>query len=398
MLTFSEPEFVSEAEPTMDAPAPAAPAAMPVPGNPAPTSRPWLSTPALLAMSVLLFLGARAAAAVGAPEPIAVGVALTGGVLFVLTALVASFRAVFSIVALGRDVYAGKAEDVGESIVMIVGNLVMMGFGMLVAYVSTVGFSRGRQLRRFGRVLLPVLRPSPDWATPEMALADDGAPAGLADQWRQNGKTEHASVAAFARLTLDLMALGAPPALIASANRDALDEIRHTELCFAIARGLDGKSVSPGPFPQAQRVATLPRSRTLALSKLAVDSLVDGALHEGVSARIIAKLAQRCEVPAIRTALKEIAADEGRHAAHGWTVVAWCLEEGGRPVGHALLGAIRTLPREMRSDLPAAAAEGGWVRWGIHDHRLESEEYATALTQVTTRVQAAVLACLRQAA
>jgi hypothetical protein len=52
----------------------------------------------------------------------------------------------------------------------------------------------------------------------------------------------------------------------------------------------------------------------------------------------------------------------------------------------------------MRSDLPAAAAEGGWVRWGIHDHRLESEEYAAALAQVTARVQAGVLACLRQAA
>jgi hypothetical protein len=397
MLTLSEPEVVSEAEPAMEAPAPVAPAAMTVAGTPARTSRPWLSTPALLAISVLLFLGASAASAVGAPEPVAAGIALTGGVLFLSTALVALFRALSGIVALAREIYTGK-PDAGVSMLAILGNLMMAGFGMLVAYVSTVGFSRGRQLRRFGRVLLPDLRPSPDWATSEMALTAESAPAGLAEQWRENGKTEHASVAAFARLTLDLMALGAPPALIASANRDSLDEIRHTELCFAIARGLDGKSVSPGPFPQAQRVATLPRSRTLALSKLAVDSLVDGALHEGVSARIIAKLAQRCEVPGIRAALKEIAADEGRHAAHGWTVVAWCLEEGGRPVGHALLGAIRTLPREMRSDLPAAAAEGGWVRWGIHDHRLESEQYAAALAQVTTRVQGAVLARLRQAA
>ena len=197
---------------------------------------------------------------------------------------------------------------------MILGNLVMTGFGMLVAYVSTVGFSRGRQLRRFGRVQLPDLRPSPDWATPEMALSAESAPTGLADQWRENGKTEHASVAAFARLTLDLMALGAPPALIASANRDALDEIRHTELCFSIARGLDGKSVSPGPFPQAQRVATLPRSRTLALAKLAVDSLVDGALHEGcLRASSQAGAILRCR-PFRR--LKEIAADEDV-APHG---------------------------------------------------------------------------------
>jgi hypothetical protein len=101
---------------------------------------------------------------------------------------------------------------------------------------------------------------------------------------------------------------------------------------------------------------------------------------EGVSARIIARLTQRCEVPAIRAALKEIAADEGRHAAHGWTVVAWGLDEGGRPVGHALLGAIRTLPREMRSDLPAAAEEGGWC---VGNPRSSPRgAYAAALAQV----------------
>jgi hypothetical protein len=48
-----------------------------------------------------------------------------------------------------------------------------------------------------------------------------------------------------------------------------------------------GRAWARGPFPEAQRVGTLPRSRTLALAKLAVDSLVDGALHEGVSARVI---------------------------------------------------------------------------------------------------------------
>ncbi|HKC13962.1 MAG TPA: hypothetical protein VKI41_18200, partial [Vicinamibacteria bacterium] len=203
-----------------------------------------------------------------------------------------------------------------------------------------------------------------------------------------NGKTEHASVAAFARLTLDLMALGAPPVLIAGANQDALDEIRHTELCFSLASALDDKRVSPGPFPQAQRVTTLPRSRKLALAKLAVDSLVDGALHEGVSARIIAKLAGRCHVPGIRAVLKEIAADEGRHSAHGWAVVGWCLQEGGRPVQDALLGAVRALPRQMNSPLPKPASEGRWERWGIHGHALEAVEYDAARANVIRRVHA----------
>ena len=294
-------------------------------------------------------------------------------------------------VTLLRPAPAQASAEGGVTVAAVVGNLLMAAFGTLIAYFATVGFSRGRQLRRFGRVLLPGLRPNGAWSTSAMVV--DGhqeVPIGVADQWRENGKTEHASVAAFARLTLDLMALGAPPSLVAAANRDALDEIRHTELCFSLAFALDGQSVSPGPFPQAQRAATLPRSRMLALARLAVDSLVDGALHEGVSARIIARLAQRCEVPAIRAALKEIAADEGRHTAHGWAVVDWCLDEGGIAVGEALLGAIRTLPRRMQSERPEAASAGGWERWGLHGHRLEAEEYAAARAHIIDRVNARV--------
>jgi hypothetical protein len=182
--------------------------------------------------------------------------------------------------------------------------------------------------------------------------------------------------------------LGAPPELIADANRDALDEIRHAELCFAIARALDGREIGPAPFPQAQRVGTLTRIRLLALARLAVDSLVDGALHEGVSARVIAKLAQRCRVPAVCAALKELAADEGRHAAHGWAVVEWCLAEGGAPVEDALLGALRALPERAQSALPVAAADGSWEHWGIHGARLEADEYAAGRAHLVGRVRA----------
>jgi hypothetical protein len=269
----------------------------------------------------------------------------------------------------------------------VLANGLMAGLGALVAVVATVGFSRGRQLRRFGRVLLPPVEGGSDWTQlPVAATAEAPVRAGLAAQWRENGRTEHASVAAFARLTLDLMALGAPPGLVAAANRDALDEIRHTELCFSLARALDGKDESPGAFPEAQHARTLPAGRTLALATLAVDSLVDGALHEGVSARVIAKLARRCEEPQIRAVLKEIAADEGRHAAHGWDVVEWCLAEGGDAVARALRGAVSALPRTTRTPLPEAAQDGGWERLGIHGHALEAEEFASTRADLVRRV------------
>src|SRR5204863_2592314 len=118
----------------------------------------------------------------------------------------------------------------------------------------------------------------------------------------------------------------------------------------------------PGRFAAPGRVAPLPRNRTLALSRLAVSSLVDGALHEGVSARVIARLAKTCREPGLAAMLREIAADEGRHAAHGWDVVLWCLAEGGRPVEKALEGALLVLPAEPRSSLPGEAASGAWER------------------------------------
>jgi hypothetical protein len=356
----------------------------------------WSSTPALLALTMLVTVLSFVLGGVRAPDQIVQTTFVGALALFAVTALVALARFLHGTLQLVRLVRHRNADEVDTTVLNAIGNLVIAAFGALVAFFATVGFSRGRQLRRLGKVLLPTLHSTPAWATSELPpFGTQGPPPGLAEQWRANGKTEHASVAAFARVTLDLMALGAPPQLLAAANRDALDEIRHTELCFSLASALDGKPIGPAPFPEAQRVATLPRSRPLALAKLAVDSLVDGALHEGVSARIIAKLAQRCEVPAIRTVLKEIAADEGRHAAHGWAVVEWCRSEGGSSVDHALLGAIQVLPTEMKSELPAEAADGAWERWGVHGRRLEEQEYLVARRQLIERVL--VLAASRAA-
>jgi hypothetical protein len=280
----------------------------------------------------------------------------------------------------------GRGLAKAASIVGVLGAIFSV-LGFFMACLSTMAFSRGRQLRRRGRVLLPPVARGATWTTRSLAVTvDDAMRDALAAQWRENGRTEHASVAAFARLTLDLMALGAPAVLLAGAQRDAADEVRHTELCFSLARAIDGREDSPGAFPEAAKARTLSSVRSVALAQLAVDSLVDGALHEGVSARVVAKLKARCDDEAIRKVLEEIAADEGRHAAHGWDVVAWCLAAGGATVASALRGALDGLPETMRSPLPKGAEGGAWERWGIHGHALEAEEYASTLRDLKERV------------
>jgi hypothetical protein len=299
--------------------------------------------------------------------------------------------AVWSVVALVRIARSGDAGRrrvaFGVAVFPLVAGLAFSLVGGFWTLWATVGFARGRQLRRRGKVLLPPLGESDAWTRIDMSIAvPEELRSQLAARWRENGRTEHASVAAFARLTLDLVALGAPAGLIEAANLDAKDEIRHADLCFSIARALDGRSESPGPFAGAQDVGGLPASRTLALAQLAVSSLIDGALHEGLSARVIARLARRCEEPAIRAALLELAADEGRHSAHGWEVVEWCLAQVGAPVAHALRGAVHAIPEHVDSDLPEGARRGAWEKYGIHGEALEAEEHAKARADLARRV------------
>ncbi len=325
------------------------------------------------------------------------GVAATGSFPGTTAFLVSAGLALAGVMS-GARYLMGVARDpvpvdtVFASSVAIFGvaaGAIMSTLGAFAAVLSTMTFSRGRQIRSFGRVLLPRVRTGQSWLLRDRAPLD--LPVVVRDElagaWRENGRTEHASVAAFARHTLELMTLGAPPALVRAAQEDAIDEIRHTELCFTLARAIDGRAIEPGDFPGAKANASVPRPRIVALATLATGSLIDGALHEGVSARIIAKLARRCERPEIAFVLREIARDEGRHAAHGWDVVLWCVEQGGAPIVAALRGALAALPDDMRTSLPERARGGEWERYGIMGHLLEAEEYARTRRDLGRRLE-----------
>jgi hypothetical protein len=89
--------------------------------------------------------------------------------------------------------------------------------------------------------------------------------------------------------------------------------------------------------------------------------------------------------------LREIAADEGRHAAHGWDVVRFCLSEGGKPVAGALLGALTALPDVHPKVSKALGGEdGSWEEWGLPGQALEAEEYARATKDLKQRVRVLV--------
>lgn len=134
---------------------------------------------------------------------------------------------------------------------------------------------------------------------------------------------EHASIASFARLSLSLLAFGAPPDLVADAHRAALDEIRHAQIAFASA----GSRVGPGLCPA---FAELRAHRTLA--DLAEESFLDGCIGETIAS------------VELREAAPDIADEEAQHADLAWRIVEWALASGDPAVREKIERASRTVP------------------------------------------------------
>jgi hypothetical protein len=304
-----------------------------------------------------------------------------------------AFSAIRARKVLGQFFSLDKPRPFGSAALVFLFPLLSGALMMLASLVGALFVAagpRGRQVRRFGRPLLAPAVVCPASA-PEECIVEVPAElrAAIAAQWRINAQTEHASIAAFANLSLALMALGAPERLVEASERDGLDESRHARLCFSLAAAIDGQPRRAGPFPHAARSPSRLGGRTWQLARLAVDSLVDGALHEGVSARLMAQLAASCPEGRVRQVLRELAADEARHAAHGWDVVKWCAAEGGEPVIGALIGALAGLSRQMPKQ-PSAAADGSRERFGIAGAAMTHDAYAVEKRRLSARI--AVLA------
>ena len=263
--------------------------------------------------------------------------------------------------------------------------------GSILAHDSVFQqYSHGRPFRRGKRPLTAASGDGEGWLEEVTlgTLPPESLRAELAAEWRRNGLKEHASIAAFARLSLDLIAVSAPAELLVEVQGDMLDEIRHARLCFSIAHALDGRSEGPGDFPEARESARSLPTRALVLAKLAIDAVIDGALNEGVSARILARLAGTCDDPALATIVRGMAADEARHAGHSWNIVAFCTEAGGAPVVDALRGALGALPATMTADIPRGARGGDWEAYGVQGEALERDAWSSARRHGVEKLEA----------
>ncbi len=160
----------------------------------------------------------------------------------------------------------------------------------------------------------------------------------LAEAWRTDAALEHASIAAFGALALDLVALGAPPSLLERTHEAALDEVAHARDCFALASAYGGEPVTAAPFPEVA-APRMRESKSARLRRVAIESAIDGCLGEGTAADAARVASERAEDPAVAEVLRKIARDEQRHADLAWDILAWCLEQNPallEPVKEAL--------------------------------------------------------------
>lgn len=174
---------------------------------------------------------------------------------------------------------------------------------------------------------------------------DLGAAAGRA------AAEEHASIGAFARTIVELIALGAPPELLRETQEALADEIRHAELAFALARAA-GSPREPGLFPAATAPFSSPD--TLA-ADLARSVLRGGCFGETEAAiRLLERAFAVKSAPSSGAATEELTAfytdlsrDEARHAALAFRTIGWLLKAFPREVAPVVAGV--TVPTAVAS-------------------------------------------------
>ena len=157
---------------------------------------------------------------------------------------------------------------------------------------------------------------------PDLAGLDAGAREVLARHWLDVAALEHASVASFARFTMELLALGAPPALVADAQRAGIDEVEHARVAYTLAGAYAGRSFGPGPFDLS--AITLRKGAREVVRALITEACVGETL--GVAEALA--LACRVRDPVLARIHARIATDEQRHAELAWRSLAWLLASG----------------------------------------------------------------------
>lgn len=244
-------------------------------------------------------------------------------------------------------------KPAGAAATVAIGAVATLAEAWVVSDLMTSNHSKGRVLRINGKNRTAPLRHGEGWAGDALNLDSEIAALALVERraigeaWLVAARMEHASIAAFSRLALRLISLGAPPTLIERTHAAAMDEILHARICFRVASSFLQEKYEPSHFADA--VAPFRDGDTV--SRLFRGSILDGALAEGVAAELARSAAEGVAAPELRRVLTLIATDEAKHAALGWDIALFCVEQSDLEfVMSEVLAEVRTPPETSLSD------------------------------------------------
>src|SRR5690606_33235707 len=229
---------------------------------------------------------------------------------------------------------------------------------------------------------------------PRVAGLTPAARQALADHFTRIALMEHASIAAFARFSLELLALGAPADLVEASNAAMVDETRHARLGFSLASHYAGVPVGPGALDLDGALdgrTTEDFLRTLVL---------EGCIGETRAALEASHALSTCKDPIVAEILAEIAEDEARHAELAWRTLQWLLAE--RPALRKVveqtlqdaLAAVAQAPSVAHGDLPNAGLAHELAAHRLLPAELQDALHSEVLREVVEPCVKAVFAAL----
>jgi hypothetical protein len=208
-----------------------------------------------------------------------------------------------------------------------------------------------------------------DWATPSLAkleLAHARTQEFLAQAWLKDALEEHASVAAFARFTMLLLSVGAPPELVLASQRASLDEVKHARDCFALARRYGSSAAGPGALDVAG--ALLP----LSLAQLVELTVEEGCVGETLGALLAKEQRTLAKDAEAQRVLSRLERDEARHSELAWRFLAWAMQRGDPGVRDAAQRAFDKAARAI-TEMPVVDYGVDLELWHAHG-RVTCEE------------------------
>ena len=156
---------------------------------------------------------------------------------------------------------------------------------------------------------------------PNLSDLDAAERQALADHWTSIGLMEHASIAAFARFTMQLLGLGAPAHLVSKSNAAQADETRHAEIAFSLASAYAAAPRGPGVLDLSRALLPVEAKQVVA------DVIREGCIGETLACVEAEHGANAATDPVLQGVLSRIASDESRHAELAWHFIAWMLRK-----------------------------------------------------------------------